>query len=1063
MELTVRPGGSGVGAPPAASNGLPRPLDVEIPRTRLVELLASRWDHPVTVVDAGPGFGKTTVLAQAVRAHSLAPRGIEAWVGCTARHGDAATLVAAVLAALPAVPDEPGARTVLDALIRLAPIEVCLLFDDVHAIPVGSPGAALLRELVRTLPATAHLVLSGRGVPDLPLARREAAGELVRIGADELTFTDVEVGALARRLGREPSLARPLRGWPALVRLAFAAGPGAPWRYAREEILGRVPGRWRRALAALAALGTATGDEVAAVTGEPVDLEELVTRIPLVSVLDDGRYRGHDLWTEATSWTLTQSETRDLHRRAAVILRARGDLARAGTLACRTRDWFLLADLCVELVITTLSALPSSVARCWLVAVPPHEAAGPAFLLLRAAVLHAENFADPRIDALLDRAWHAMRASGAVGGGPVAVLAQAAIAAHSRADPARLATLADRAGRLDDAADPTVRCLRHTVAATLAEVRGDPQAALAEIVRAPVRDVPRVLALATLRFHYHCLDMCGFCAEAAELADRTVCVTGDENVGFAAAIARWFDGDPTDLARLRAVSARLGPETGTARDTFVTTACLAVIASCAGDEPLSPAPGAPEDFDNPRDAVLATAASAAVAAAGGDDAAARRSYARHLARWPVAAPFNERHLRRFLTLGYVLSEELRDRWEHAELGPSHRRARDAARALVRARAGDLAPAARLPAAHWLCYLPLPWSVELATRLVGADEPAGTELVRWLADTVGPAVHRWLRRYERAPERTLAAGAARLLGALPTPPAHHVAVEVIGAMRMVRGDVPTEASQIRRIRVRQLLGALVLRPVLAREQAIELLWPDLAPPDAARNLRVTLTHLRRLLEPDRSAGEASFHLRTDRNSIRLVRSPWLEVDLWTLDRLAEQTAQARADGDVDQAASLLETAVALWRGEPLPDLRDVADGDTVIRIDRVRARHVRNLLDLGELRMMAGEPAEATQLALRALAIEPYDIRGHRLALAAAIKGRDPVRIEEVRASVLTALRQLGAPPDPATRLLLGRLAPSTDSADTTATLVGGRAPRPAHASGPHRTTVEGGAGVVTPP
>jgi LuxR family maltose regulon positive regulatory protein len=999
-------------------SGLPRRLETEIPRLRLVDLLALRWGRPLTLLVAGAGFGKTTVLAQAVRAHLLAPRGIDAWVSCTALHGDPAALTAAVLDALPGPPD---ARTPLDVLIRLAPLEVCLIFDDVHEIPAGSPGAALLRELVRTLPATAHLVLSGREQPDLPLARREAAGELIRIGAGELSFTDIEVCALARKLGREPALARPLRGWPALVRLAFAAGPGAPWRYAREEILGRVPGAWRRALAALAALGTATGDEVAAVTGEPVDLDALVTRIPLVDVLDGGRYRAHDLWTEALSWTLTAREARDLHRRAAAILTARGDLARAGTLACRTRDWCLLADLSVELVITTLSALPSAVARCWLAAVPAHEAAGPAFLLLHAAALHAADFADPRIDPLLDRAWHAMRESGGGDAGLVAVLAQAGIAAHSRADLARLAELADRAGLLDDSAGPIVRCLRHTVAATLAEVGGDPEAALAEIVLAPVLEVPRVLAVSTLRFHYHCLDMCGFGGEAAELADRTVCVTSDDNVRFAAAIARWFDGDPADLDRLRAVSARLGPEAGTARDTFVTTACLAVIASCVGDGPSARSSGAPDDHDNPRDAVLASAASAAVAVARGDDPAARRTYARHLERWPVEAPFNERHLRRFLALGYVLSERLRDRWECAELGPSHRRARDAARALVRARAGDLTPAGLLAPAHALCHLPLPWSVELATRLAAAGEPTGTELVRRLADTVGPAVHRWLRQYERSTEPPLAAGAARLLGALPTPPAHRAHLEVLGAMRVTRDGVPVAAPQLRRVRVRQLLGALVLRPVLAREQAIELLWPDLAPADAARNLRVTLTHLRRLLEPDRSAGDASFHLRTDRDSIRLVRSPWLQVDLWTFDRLADQVALARADGDVDQAADLLETAVSLWSGEPLPDLRDLAESHVAIELDRIRVRHVRNLLELGELRMVAGEPAESARLAVRALAIEPYDARGHRLALAAAIKGRDPVRIEAVRNTVLTALHQLGAAPDPATKLLLGRL------------------------------------------
>ncbi|HET9141724.1 BTAD domain-containing putative transcriptional regulator [Actinophytocola sp.] len=1010
-----------VGGLLTGSSDLPRQLEIEIPRPRLVELLALRWGRPVTLLVAGAGFGKTTVLAQAVRTHLLAPRGVDAWVSCTALHGDPAALTAAVLDALPAAPDRPAARTVLDALIRIAPLEVCLIFDDVHEIPAGSPGAALLREFLRTLPATAHVVLSGRETPDLPLARREAAGELIRIGADELSFTEIEVCALARRLGREPALARPLRGWPALVRLAFAAGPGAPWRYAREEILGRIPNEWRRALAALAALGTATSAEVAAVTGEAVDLDELVTRIPLVTVLDDGRYRAHDLWTEALSWTSTAHQTRELHRGAAAILTGRGDLARAGTLACRTRDWCLLAELSVELVITTLSALPSAVARRWLAAIPPHEAAGPAFLLLHAAALHAADFADPRIDPLLDRAWHAMRESGGGDAGLVAVLAQAGIAAHSRADLMRLAELADRAGQLDDPSSPIVRCLRHTVAATLAEVGGDPEAALAEIVLAPVLQVPRVLALSTLRFHYHCLDMCGFCGAAAELADRTVGVSSDENVQFAAAIARWFDGVPADLDRLRAVSARLGPDAGTARDTFVTTACLAVIASSLGAGPPALFSGTPEDHPNPRDAVLAAAASAAVAVAGGDDAGARRTYARHLDRWPVESPFNERHLRRFLALGYVLSERLRDRWECAELGPSHRRARDAARALVRARAGDLTPAGRLPPAHALCHLPLPWSVELATRLAAADEPAGIELGRWLADTVGPAVHRWLRQHERSTERPLAAGAARLLGALPTPPVHRARVEVIGALRVTLDGVPVDAPQLRRVRVRQLLGALVLRPVLAREQAIDLLWPDLAPADAARNLRVTLTHLRRLLEPDRCARDASFHLRTDRDSIRLVCSPWLEVDLWTFDRLADQAALARADGDVDQATDLLETAVSLWSGEPLPDLRDLPDSQVAIEIDRIRVRHVRNLLELGELRMVAGEPAESARLAVRALAVEPYDARGHRLALAAAIKGRDPVRIAAVRTTVLTALRELGAAPDPATQLLLGQL------------------------------------------
>jgi LuxR family transcriptional regulator, maltose regulon positive regulatory protein len=142
--------------------GMPRALDVELPRLRLVRLIEGRWDRPVTLIVAGPGFGKTTVLAQAARAHQVAPRGVEVWVTCEAAYEDPVCFTSALLDAIssgssgsgaggrgPAGQAAPGARGVIDALIRHGPLEVCLLLDDVHEIPAGSPGAALLREVAR--------------------------------------------------------------------------------------------------------------------------------------------------------------------------------------------------------------------------------------------------------------------------------------------------------------------------------------------------------------------------------------------------------------------------------------------------------------------------------------------------------------------------------------------------------------------------------------------------------------------------------------------------------------------------------------------------------------------------------------------------------------------------------------------------------------------------------------------------------------------------------------------------------------------------------------------------
>jgi LuxR family transcriptional regulator, maltose regulon positive regulatory protein len=1023
----------------AASAGLPRPLDVEVPRLELIRRLEQRWERPVTLVVAGPGFGKTTVLAQAVRAHLLAPRGIDVWVSCEAAHEDPVRLAHTLLDAVSAGHGGggrtvPGARDVIDAVVRNAPLEVCLLLDDVHEIPVGSAGAALLREVAMALPVTAHLVLSGREVPELPLARHEAAGELIRIGSEDLAFTEVEVSALARRLGRDSSVAAAVQGWPALVRLAFAAGPCAPWQYAREEILNRLPAPQRRALAALAALGAATADEVAAVTGGPVALDDLVRRIPLVGELDDGRYRAHGLWTEAVSRTMTQWETRALRERAAATLAARGDLARAGQLAYQAQDWPLLAEVAVNLVQTTLSALPRTIAECWLRLVPRTMADEPAFVLLRAAVTHARDFTDPGVDRMLDQAWHGMLDRHDETGA-TATLGQAVIAAHSRADLARLAELASRADLLDASSSPVLTLVRHTVAAVHAEVCGDPESALAHVVQAPVLEVPRALALATWRFHYHCLIMCGRSGEAADLVDRTLGDASGEGFRLSGAIARWLDGNPSDLDLLRGSISVVSPPAGvipaTARDAFVAAAETAVIASSYGDGSLLPVLpcGDPEDKDNPRDAMLACVAKAAVAVARGDECAARQAYAGHLAGWPIEIRFTERHLRRFVALGYVLNDQLRAHWDGVDLGPSHRAAREAARALVGARAGDLAAGARLNPAHALCFLPLPWSVELAARLAAAGHPHGLALGRWLADTVGPPVHQQFRESARVGEGAVAAGAAQLLAVLPAPPTHQTRIEVLGMMRLTRDGAVVDAPQLRRVRVRQLLSALVLRPVQTRDQAIGLLWPDLAPAKAARNLRVTLTYVRQLLEPDRAGGDASFHLRTDANTIRLVPSESLSVDLWTFDLLGAGVDQARGEGDIDRASVLLDEAVTLWRGDPLPDLYDLGDEDVAIEVDRVRARHVRDLLALGELRLVAGGAAEAGRLATRALTADPYEFRGHRLALAAALRGRDPAHIAVARCRVLASLHQLAAPPDPATALLLRQAQPSPQGSD----------------------------------
>ena len=74
------PGARTAAIPPRAAGELIRP--------RVVELLAQRWDVPITTVVAGAGSGKSIAVAQAVRHNALAPRGLDAWASCRGNLGD---------------------------------------------------------------------------------------------------------------------------------------------------------------------------------------------------------------------------------------------------------------------------------------------------------------------------------------------------------------------------------------------------------------------------------------------------------------------------------------------------------------------------------------------------------------------------------------------------------------------------------------------------------------------------------------------------------------------------------------------------------------------------------------------------------------------------------------------------------------------------------------------------------------------------------------------------------------------------------------------------------------
>lgn len=1025
-----------------APDGPPLPMADELFRSDLVRRLAARWTKPLTLLVAGPGFGKSTVLGQTVRDHALEPSGIEVWVSCHAGHEQAEHFASAILAALGAAPrHEDPVTDVLDALRRHSPLDVCVIIDDVHDITPGSSAARLLGDVVRSLPAHAHLVLAGRDVPALPLARLRAADGLLEFGEDDLVFTASERSRLAHRLGRDDARGDAVGGWPALVRLALAVDAATSMDYAREEVLDQLGPDDRRALFGLVSIGEGDDDVVSRITGSSVRLAALAEHVPLMARVDAARYRAHELWLEALLHVLDPDDVRTMQLRAVDVLAAQGELGRAGALAVSHCEWDALGRVAFDLVSTTISALPLDIAAHWLEAVPIDRLNTPGLLLLSAAVRLARDFADASVDGVLDEVADAYRAAGQ-GDAELVALAVGTVAAQSRCDVGRLLALATRATGVPGAdRHPIVRLATHSIAGVVAEMRGDPEAALAEFDAARLDDVPAPLALAADRFRVHCLLLAGRADEAVAVSDRRLAATGNVHCRQMPMLARWLAGDPTGFLDGDRRHDDAGDTDGlNSRDAFVASAIRTVMLASIGQRAEGEVTGflaGGAAVDNPRDAALITNAIAASAVLDHDETAAAAAFGDFVARHPLDHQLGERHLRRFLALGYVLHPEVRDAWDRAELGPAHQQARTAARALLAARRGRRRAADRpLPPPVICTALPLPWSMELACRRTGFGADDGPRLAAWLVDHLGQSARDELRRLAAGDDPRLAADANVLLGRLPIEPADHLEVAVVGPVEIRRDGQRDDATELRRARVRELLSILVVEPDLRRDRAMELLWPELDAEAGSRNLRVTLAHLRRLLEPSRPAGEAGFHLRTDGAMIRLFASPKLTVDLWELRRLAADGVRARNDGDIDTAVELLEAATSWWRGTPLTDLDRLPGFDAPI--EEARFLHVSSLLALGELRLTQGRAGLALGAAERALAIDPYLEQAHRLAIAAHVQRHDPCGIAAAARRVVDTLADLGVDPEPATVMMLRHAAAQEERCSNERPLVAAR-------------------------
>ncbi|MCW2522580.1 MAG: LuxR family transcriptional regulator [Frankiales bacterium] len=363
----------------------------ESPRPRLHALLDAAAGKPLTLLSAGPGWGKTTVLT-----NWPAPRAAPmTWVTVDETRNNEADFWGAVIAAVDAqellgsAPAAAGRSTAVRA--GVAPIaehalgllvdvleawgHLLLIVDDAQLLTDSKVRQALDSIVQYPIPGL-RIVLAARSDPLLPLHRYRLEDRVAEIRAAELAMNVEETAEVLRAHGItfdtedvEELLDRTL-GWPAAVQLAalnFASAVPAERGELRrrlrslrapelmDSVLDGLPPEQLRMLVDVSILREVSEGLADALSGRAdsrLVLEGLASSNFFITPLDREQqwFRFHPMLQENLS---RRRETRDpanaaaLRQRAASWFETQGLLVSAMEQHALAEDWLALAQLLI--------------------------------------------------------------------------------------------------------------------------------------------------------------------------------------------------------------------------------------------------------------------------------------------------------------------------------------------------------------------------------------------------------------------------------------------------------------------------------------------------------------------------------------------------------------------------------------------------------------------------------------------------------------------------------------------------------------------------------------------
>lgn len=351
-------------------------------RPRLDRLLAAAAEHPLTIVCASAGYGKSSALA------SFAARGGWPTIWYSMGHsGDPLVFLLHLIHACRTVAPQAGERAItlleqrasgalawrqaLDALINslvsALDDETIVVLDDYHAVDDLPDIRALIERFIMQRPPRLHIVLATRHWPQLAcLPALQARGELFALAETDLSFTDEEIAELFADAYQSPlsaaeslALGEQTGGWAIALQLLGHSAATAPQQrtavdralspphaaltapllgirqsrevlfdYLAQEVFARQPDHVQALLLRSAIFAEIEPSACAHVLGEDsaAQLPALEQHGLFLARVGETRYRYHPLFhafLQARAQTVLQ-EWADLHRRAGAYFQAAG-------------------------------------------------------------------------------------------------------------------------------------------------------------------------------------------------------------------------------------------------------------------------------------------------------------------------------------------------------------------------------------------------------------------------------------------------------------------------------------------------------------------------------------------------------------------------------------------------------------------------------------------------------------------------------------------------------------------------------------------------------------------